>query len=118
MATWPYREEIVLAVGPAQPQVVQPGQRYGGQPRYYRTDVGESTGALGLAAAGGKLYVSLFYENKLLVLDAATGKPTGEADRPSRPGRAVPARRATRCWPSAASRWCGSTWPPRRRRRW
>ena len=33
---------------------------------------------MGLAAAGGKLYVSLFYDNKLLVLDAADGKPTGE----------------------------------------
>jgi DNA-binding beta-propeller fold protein YncE len=51
---------------------------FGGQPRYGRTDVGEPTNALGLAAAGGKLYVSLFFDNELLVLDPATGRPAGD----------------------------------------
>ena len=51
---------------------------FGGQPRYGRTDMGEPSNALGIAAAGGKLYVSLFYDNKLLVLDAATGQPAGD----------------------------------------
>lgn len=77
IATWPYREEISWLWDLRNNRSFSPA-RYGGQPRYYCHDVGESTGALGLAAAGGKLYVSLFYENKLLALDAATGKPTGE----------------------------------------
>jgi hypothetical protein len=78
VAVWPYREEISWLWDLRNNRSFSPA-RYGGQPRYYRTDLGESTGALGLAAAGGKLYVSLFYENKLLALDAATGKPTGES---------------------------------------
>lgn len=76
VATWPYREEISWLWDLRNNQSYSPAT-YGGQPRYYRSDVGESTGALGLAAAGGKLYVALFYDNKLLALDAASGKPTG-----------------------------------------
>ena len=34
--------------------------------------------ALGLAAAGGKLYVSMFYEDKILVIDADKGEPVDE----------------------------------------
>ncbi len=46
---------------------------YGGQPRYSADDYGEPTNALGIAATGGKLYISLFEQNQLSVLDAATG---------------------------------------------
>ena len=77
VATWPYSEEGTWLWGLRNNKSFSPA-KYGGQPRYYCLDVGESTGALGLAAAGGKLYVSLSYENKLLVLDATSGKPTGE----------------------------------------
>lgn len=78
VASWRYREEVSWLWDLRNNKSFTPAT-YGGQPRYFRTDVGESTGALGLAAAGnGKLYVSLFYDNKLLVLDVATGKPTGE----------------------------------------
>jgi len=78
IATWPYRNAYtwldVLRNGKSfTPQV------YGGQPRYFAADVGESTNALGLAAAGGKLYVSLNYDNKLLAVDPATGQPTGDS---------------------------------------
>ena len=77
VATWPYRGDYtwldVLRNGKSfTPQV------YGGQPRYNRNDVGESTNALGLAAAGGQLYVSLNYDNKLLAIDPASGQPTGD----------------------------------------
>ena len=82
---------------------------YGGQPRYYCLDVGESTGALGLAAAGGKLYVSLFYENKLLVLDAASGKPTGEEIAIPAPVGLCQARRAHPAGRQRHGRCCGST---------
>ena len=77
VATWPYREEISWLWDLRNHQSFTPAN-YGGQPRYYRLDIGESTNALAMTAAGGKLYVSLFYDNKLLVLDASTGKPTGE----------------------------------------
>ena len=76
VATWPYRNDYtwldVLRNGKSfTPQV------YGGQPRYFTTDVGETTNALGLAAAAGKLYVALNYDNKLLAVDPASGEPTG-----------------------------------------
>ena len=84
IATWPYRGDYtwldVLRNGKSfAPQV------YGGQPRYFQADVGESTNALGLAAAGGKLYVSLNYDNKLLAVDPTTGQPTGDDIRVENP---------------------------------
>ena len=77
IATWPYRNDYtwldVLRNGKSfTPQV------YGGQPRYFDIDVGETTNALGLASAGGRLYVALNYDNKLLAVDPATGQPTGD----------------------------------------
>jgi hypothetical protein len=77
VATWPYHADYtwldVLRNGKSfTPQV------YGGQPRYFDMDVGETTNALGLAAAGGRLYISLNYENKLLAVDPASGHPTGD----------------------------------------
>ena len=77
VATWPYREEIAWLRDLRNNKSFSPAT-YGGQPRYSATDVGESTSALGVAAVGGKVYISLLYDNKLLELDAATGKPTGE----------------------------------------
>ncbi|MBM4047964.1 MAG: hypothetical protein FJ279_22920, partial [Planctomycetes bacterium] len=40
---------------------------------------------MGMAAAGGRLYVSMFYENKVLALDAEKGEKVGEfsLDRPA-----------------------------------
>ncbi|NNM87801.1 MAG: hypothetical protein HKL95_04705, partial [Phycisphaerae bacterium] len=51
---------------------------YGGQPRYFATEVGETTDALGVAAIGNRVYASLFYNNKIEVVNALTGKPTGQ----------------------------------------
>lgn len=78
VATWPYREEIAWLRDLRNNKSFSPAN-YGGQPRYAYADVGETTNALGVAAVGSKVYLSLFYENKLLVIDAVTGKPTGES---------------------------------------
>jgi len=77
VATWPYRDDTSWLWDRRKEHSFSPA-KYGGQPRYCCLDAGESTGALGLAAAGGKIYVSLFYDNKLVVLDAASGKPIGQ----------------------------------------
>jgi hypothetical protein len=78
VATWPYHEPPVWLWNLRNKQTFAPGI-YEGQPRYACLDVGEATNAVGMAAAGGHLYVSLLEENKLLELDAATGKPTGRS---------------------------------------
>ena len=80
VATWPYRNDYTWLDTLRNKQSFTP-ETYGGQPRYFYTDVGETTNALGLAAAGGKVYISLNYDNKLLVIDGATGKPNGEEIR-------------------------------------
>ena len=77
VATWPYADTYTFLDQLRNQKSFTPAT-YGGQPRYYCSDVCEPTNALGIAAVGGKLYVSLLFENKLLVLDAKTGKPTGE----------------------------------------
>ena len=77
VATWPYEDKYAFLDQLRNNRSFTPAT-YGGQPRYYCNDVCEPTNALGIAAAGGKLYVSLLPDNKLLVLDAKTGKATGE----------------------------------------
>jgi len=77
VATWPHRNATSWLWDLRNQKAFTPAA-YGGQPRYACTDVCESTDALGLAAAGGRLYVSLNYDNKLLALDEATGNPAGE----------------------------------------
>jgi hypothetical protein len=76
VATWPYREKPVWLWDLRNNHSFTPAV-YAGQSRYSCLDVGEATNAVGLAAAGDHLYVSLLEENKLLELDAATGQPTG-----------------------------------------
>jgi hypothetical protein len=78
VATARYREEVSWLWDLRNDRSFSPA-RFAGQPRYGCLDAGESSGALGMAAAGGKLYVALFYENRLLVLDSTTGRPAGEA---------------------------------------
>ncbi len=77
VATWAYKDIYTFLDQLRNHRSFSPAT-YGGQPRYYCNDVCEPTNALGIAAVGGKLYVSLLFENKLLVLDPATGKPAGE----------------------------------------
>ena len=77
VATWPYKEQAVGLWELRTKKAFSP-DRYGGEPRYFCNDLGEPTNALGIAALGGRLYVSLFEENKLLVLDGDTGRPVDE----------------------------------------
>ena len=81
VATWPYREDVHTLGELRANKSFTPGT-YGGQPRYFADDVGESTNALGLAATPSRVYVSLFYEDKLLVLDAATAQKVDEIPLP------------------------------------
>ncbi len=77
VANWPYRNDYTWLDELRNNRSFTPAV-YGGQPRYFAADVGETTNVLGLAAIGGKLYASLNYDNKLLVIDATTGTPNGE----------------------------------------
>jgi hypothetical protein len=45
---------------------------YSGQPRYSNSDLGETTDAIGLAVANGKIYIAMHDDNKILVLDGNT----------------------------------------------
>ncbi|HEX4139338.1 MAG TPA: hypothetical protein VHY09_03255, partial [Candidatus Methylacidiphilales bacterium] len=76
LTTWPYRNDYTWLDVLRNNKSFTP-QVYGGQPRYYCTDVGETTNALGLAAIGDVLYVSLNYDNKIIAVDATTGVPNG-----------------------------------------
>lgn len=70
---WPYREEVVGLWDLRRTMTFNPAN-YAGQPRYFSNDLGVSDNALGLAAYKDRIYISLFYEDKLLVLDAFTAK--------------------------------------------
>ncbi len=82
IATWPYRHEQYKLWDLRREMNFRPAT-YAGQTRYFDSDVGETTNALGLAAWGDRIYVSMFYDDKLLVLDAATGEQTDEVPLPS-----------------------------------
>jgi sugar lactone lactonase YvrE len=80
---WPYNDdEVVSHLWDLRANKSFNAGNYGGQPRYSTHDIGESTNSLGIAATGGRLYLSLFYENKLWVLDAATAKQVDEIPVP------------------------------------
>jgi RNA polymerase sigma factor (sigma-70 family) len=83
--SWPYREDVHFLWDLRARSAFAPDV-YGGQPRYFCADVGETTGALGIAATPSRLYVSLFYEDRLLVLDAETAKPVDEIPLPKPAG--------------------------------
>jgi hypothetical protein len=55
---------------------------YGGQPRYFGNDLGEPTDALGITASAGRLYISLYSQNQILVLDAVTARQTDTISLP------------------------------------
>jgi hypothetical protein len=76
-ATWPYKQEVSHLWDLRNNKSFTPFN-YGGQPRYFRDDIGESTGALSLAVLGDKIYISMDYENKLLAVDKDTGTATGD----------------------------------------
>jgi len=81
VAAWPYRE-AVTPLWEMRRNKTFDAAKYGGQPRYFSTDVGESTSALGVAATAGRVYVALNYDDKLLVLDAATAQKVDEIPVP------------------------------------
>ena len=74
---WPYREEVTPLWEMIQQRSFRP-EKYLGQPRYFDSDMGESTGASGVAATSGAIVVSKIYENKLELFDPATARKTGE----------------------------------------
>lgn len=73
IASWPYVDRAAGLWGLRASQGFTPAI-YGGQTRYFANDVGEPTEALGIAAVGGRLYVSMLGQNQLLVLDASTAR--------------------------------------------
>jgi hypothetical protein len=77
VAAWPYREQFSWLWDLRNNQSFS-AATYAGQPRYAAAEVGETTDALGVAAAGNAIYISLFYDNKIVALDGQTGKPTGD----------------------------------------
>ena len=74
VATWPYVDRVAGLWDLRTHKSFTPAS-YEGQTRYFANDIGEPTEAVGIAAAGGRLYLSMLTQNQLLVLDAATGKP-------------------------------------------
>ncbi|HEY3417649.1 MAG TPA: FlgD immunoglobulin-like domain containing protein, partial [Armatimonadota bacterium] len=87
---WPYREEVAYLWDLRANKTFNAGN-YGGQPRYFLSDVGESTNALGIAATADRVYISCYYDDKLLVLDAVTAKQVDEIPVPKPVGlRALP----------------------------
>jgi len=73
VATWPYTDRT-RGLWDLRSQGTFTPADYEGQTRYFANDVGEPTEAVGLAAAGDRLYVSMYRANQILVLDAVSGK--------------------------------------------
>ncbi|HEY3397342.1 MAG TPA: FlgD immunoglobulin-like domain containing protein [Armatimonadota bacterium] len=82
IATWPYRHQQLKMWDLRREMNFRPST-YAGQPRYSVYDVAETAQATGLAAIGDRLYVSLFFDGKLMVLDRATGQPVDEIAVPA-----------------------------------
>ncbi len=82
VGSWPYRRQQLKMWDLRREMNFRPST-YAGQPRYSIYDVAETAQAVGLAAMGERLYVSLFFENKLLILDRDTGEPIGEIPVPA-----------------------------------
>ena len=76
VAEWPYVDRVSGLWDLRANKAFTPAD-YEGQPRYFANDVGEPTEAVGIAAVGGRLYVSMLTQNQILVLDGATGKQVG-----------------------------------------
>ncbi|HEY3396162.1 MAG TPA: hypothetical protein VGM19_00735 [Armatimonadota bacterium] len=82
IGTWPYRHQQFKLWDLRAAMDYRPAT-YAGQPRYFDIDVAETSQATGLAALGDRLYVSLFFDGKLMVLDRATGKSVDEIAVPA-----------------------------------
>ncbi len=73
VASWPFVDRVAGLWDLRKNKTFTPAN-YEGQPRYSANDVGEPTEAVGIAAIGGRLYVSMLTQNQILVLDGTTGK--------------------------------------------
>jgi len=78
IARWDYKKDTISWLWDLRNGKSFTPASYAGAPRYACNDVGESSNALGIASTGGSLYVSLLHDDKLLVINAMTGRPTGE----------------------------------------
>lgn len=81
ITTWPYVDHTAGLWDLRTSQTLTPAA-YEGQTRYFTDDVGEVTEAVGIAATGGRLYVSMYDQDRLLEFDPATGKQLGSVPLP------------------------------------
>lgn len=79
IATFPYHDNLIGLWDLRNNKSYEPGV-YGGQPRYFDMNVGESTNALGVAATSSTVYVSMYFDNKVLAFDAVTGAPKSNSN--------------------------------------
>ncbi len=81
-ATSPYRQKMTRMSALRKHMAFTPAV-YAGQPRYYASDVGDTANYVGAAVSGGRLYVSCFLDNKIMVLDAESGTAVEEIPLPA-----------------------------------
>lgn len=90
IATWPWVDKTAGLWDLRVNKTFTPAD-YEGQTRYFANDVGEPTEAVGIAATGERLYISMLTQNRVLVLDAVSGKPLDTIPVPQPVGlRALP----------------------------
>ncbi|HEY3333321.1 MAG TPA: FlgD immunoglobulin-like domain containing protein [Capsulimonadaceae bacterium] len=77
IGTWPYREDVHW-LWDLRTNSSYSAATYAGQPRYFSKDIGETENAIGIAASPTRIYVSQFYDNKILVLDASNATKVDE----------------------------------------
>ncbi|HEY3332766.1 MAG TPA: FlgD immunoglobulin-like domain containing protein [Capsulimonadaceae bacterium] len=77
LATWPYREDVHFLWDLRSNMSYSPAT-YAGQPRYFSADIGETENAVGMTTVGDRIYVSMYYDDKIMVLDAATAAKVDE----------------------------------------
>ena len=82
IGTWPYRHQQAKMWDLRREMDFRPAT-YAGQPRYSVYDVAETSQAVGLAAIGERLYVSLYFANQVEVLDRATGQVVDQIPVPA-----------------------------------
>lgn len=77
LGTWPYREDVHFLWDLRANMTYSPAT-YAGQPRYFGADIGETENAVGITTLGDRIYVSMYYDDKIVVLDAATAAKVDE----------------------------------------
>lgn len=90
-ATFPYRPAMVRMSALRRDMAFTPAI-YAGQPRYYASDVGDTANVVGIAAMGGKVYLSCYLDDRILVLDGETAAKLDEIALPDPVGLAATAQ--------------------------